>query len=159
MHLEIDRVSEDQLGEIQDLLTKVLTDVRDAVEDWQRMHAQIEQIVEDLEEHPPPLPEPRSSSRARRCCGGWPTTTSPSSATASTSSRARDGDETLVAVPGTGFGILRADPPAPRVLPEAVASRARDKHLLVLAKANSQGDRAPSGAPRLRRREEVRRAG
>ena len=50
----------------------------------------------------------------------------------------RDGDETLVAVPGTGFGILRADPPAPRVLPEAVASRARDKHLLVLAKANSR---------------------
>ena len=43
-----------------------------------------------------------------------------------------------MAVPGTGFGILRADPPAPRVLPEAVASRARDKHLLVLAKANSR---------------------
>ena len=41
-------------------------------------------------------------------------------------------------MPGTGFGILRADPPAPRVLPEAVASRARDKHLLVLAKANSR---------------------
>ena len=51
---------------------------------------------------------------------------------------AREGTETLVAVPGTGFGILRADPPAPRVLPEAVASRARDKHLLVLAKANSR---------------------
>ena len=57
MHLEIDRVSEDQLDEIQDLLTKVLTDVRDAVEDWERMHAQVERIVEDLQEHPPPLPE------------------------------------------------------------------------------------------------------
>ncbi len=41
-------------------------------------------------------------------------------------------------MPGTGFGILRADPDGPRVLPEAVASRARDKHLLVLAKANSR---------------------
>ena len=41
-------------------------------------------------------------------------------------------------MPGTGFGILRADPHAARVLPEAVATKARDKELLVLAKANSR---------------------
>ena len=89
MHLEIDRVSEDQLEEIHDLLTKVLTDVRDAVEDWERMHAQIERIVEDLDEHPPPLPDDGGRAGHRRCCGGSRTTTSPSSATASTSSRPR----------------------------------------------------------------------
>ena len=138
MHLEIDRVPDDQLGEIQELLTKVLTDVRDAVEDWERMHAQVEQIVEDLEENPPPLPETEVEQGVVAAALARATTTSPSSATASTPSRRRDGEETLVAVPGTGFGILRADPPAPRVLPEAVASRARDKHLLVLAKANSR---------------------
>src|SRR4051794_20067857 len=46
MHVEIDRVSDDQLGEIEDLLNKVLIDVRDAVEDWTRMHTQVERIVE-----------------------------------------------------------------------------------------------------------------
>ncbi len=89
MHLEIDRVSDDQLGEIQEQLNKVLIDVRDAVEDWQRMHTQIDLIIEDLEEQPAAARRPRSSSRARRCCAGWPTTTSPSSATASTPSRPR----------------------------------------------------------------------
>ena len=42
MHIEIDRVSDEDLDEIRDQLDKVLTDVRDAVEDWQRMHAQVE---------------------------------------------------------------------------------------------------------------------
>ena len=138
MHLEIDRVSDDELAEIQ----------RPADQGAHRRPRrrrglaadahQVDLIIEDLEEHPPPLPEPRSSSRASRCCAGWATTTSPSSATASTPWRPTATEETLIAVPGTGFGILRADPPAPRVLPEAVASRARDKHLLVLAKANSR---------------------
>ncbi len=56
MHIEIDRIPDDELDVITEQLNKVLTDVRDAVEDWQRMHTQIERIVEDLEENPPPLP-------------------------------------------------------------------------------------------------------
>ncbi len=56
MHLEIDRVADDEIGLILEQLNKVLIDVRDAVEDWERMHTQVARIVQDLEEHPPPLP-------------------------------------------------------------------------------------------------------
>ena len=52
----IDRVAEDELDHIQQRLTRVLSDVREAVEDWQKMHAQAEQIIEDLTGNPPPLP-------------------------------------------------------------------------------------------------------
>ncbi len=116
----------------------MLTDVRDAVEDWARMHTQIDRIVTDLEEHPPPLPaeEVEQGSGAAALAGRQPLHL-PRLPRVRPGGAASD-DEILVAVPGTGFGILRADPPAPRVLPEAVASRARDKHLLVLAKANSR---------------------
>ena len=137
MHLEIDRVPDDQLEEIRDELAKVLTDVRDAVEDWQRMHAQVERIVVELEQGPPPLPAEEVEQGAALL--RWLADNHFTFLGYREYRLEGDGDrETLVAVPGTGFGILRADPPAPRVLPEAVAARARDKHLLVLAKANSR---------------------
>ena len=47
----------------------------------------------------------------------------------------------LRAVPGTGFGILRSDPvmtPTVGKLPPLVRAKAREKTLLVLAKANSK---------------------
>ncbi len=137
MHLEIARVPDEELTEIHDQLAKVLIDVRDAVEDWQRMHDQVDRVIEDLEENPPPLAkeEVEQGKALLRWLGdnhftflGYREYVL----------EARDDDETLVAVPGTGFGILRADPHAARVLPEAVATRARDKELLVLAKANSR---------------------
>ena len=137
MHLEIDRVADEELDAIQEQLTKVLTDVRDAVEDWARMHAQVDRLVEELEEHPPPLPgdEVEQGTSLLRWLGDNHFTFLGYREYAL---ERRGDDEVLVAVPGTGFGILRADPPAPRVLPPAVASRSRDKRLLVLAKANSK---------------------
>ena len=137
MHLEIDRIPDDQAQVITEHLTKVLTDVRDAVEDWQRMHTQIDRIVADLEENPPPLSAEELEQGASLL--RW---LSDNHFTflgyREYALESREQGETLVAVPGTGYGILRADPPSPRSLPEAVASRARDKHLLVLAKANSK---------------------
>ncbi|MCW2808070.1 MAG: NAD-glutamate dehydrogenase [Marmoricola sp.] len=137
MHLEIDRISDDGLDQVTEQLRKVLTDVRDAVEDWQRMHAQVDRIVEELEQDPPPLPgeETEQGTALLRWLGDNHFTFLGYREYAL---EARDEGESLIAVPGTGFGILRADPSAPRLLPEAVASRARDKHLLVLAKANSK---------------------
>jgi glutamate dehydrogenase len=137
MHLEIDRVADDELDSIQDQLTKVLMDVRDAVEDWTRMHTQVEQVATELEEHPPPLPpeEVQQGIELLR----WLAENHFTFLGYREYGLERRGDEdVLVAVPGTGFGILRADPAAPRVLPEAVALHARDRALLVLAKANSR---------------------
>lgn len=137
MHLEIDRISDDQVAGIQERLGKVLVDVREAVEDWARMHAQIDQIVADLAENPPPLPAEELAQGAAllQWLGDNHFTFLGYREYAL---EARDGEEVLVAVPGTGFGILRADPSAARVLPEAVAAHAREKKLLVLAKANSR---------------------
>ncbi len=137
MHLEIDRVPQEQIAEITEQLNKVLTDVRDAVEDWARMHTQVDRIIEDLEQNPPPLAaeELEQGVALLRWLGDNHFTFLGYREYAL---EARSEGETLVGVPGTGFGILRSDPPAPRVLPEAVASRARDKQLLVLAKANSR---------------------
>ncbi len=56
MHVEIDRMPEDETDDVRQTLLKVLLDVREAVEDWRRMHAAVEAIVADLESDPPPLP-------------------------------------------------------------------------------------------------------
>ncbi|MFL6160313.1 MAG: NAD-glutamate dehydrogenase domain-containing protein, partial [Marmoricola sp.] len=137
MHLEIDRVADDEIGLILEQLNKVLIDVRDAVEDWSRMHTQVQRIVDDLEEHPPPLPaeELEQGVEFLRWLGedhftflGY-----------REYELRRHGElEELLAVPGTGYGILRSDPTAAGVLPPLVAAKAREPFLLVLAKANSR---------------------
>jgi glutamate dehydrogenase len=137
MHLEIDRVPDEELDRIHATLEKVLTDVREAVEDWQRMHAQGEQVVAELEEHPPPLP-PEEIEQGRELLRWLGDNHFTFLGYREYRLEHRDGGEVLVAVPGTGFGILRADPGEPATLPPLVAARARDKTLLVLAKANSR---------------------
>ncbi len=138
MHLEIDRVPEEELGEIQELLAKVLLDVRDAVEDWARMHARATAIVEELRERPPVGIPPAEVAEAAALLEWLADDHFTFLGYREYALESEDGQDVLVARPGTGFGILRADPGAPRPLPEAVASRARDPHLLVLAKANSR---------------------
>ncbi|WP_310964370.1 NAD-glutamate dehydrogenase [Nocardioides terrisoli] len=136
MHIEIDRVPAEEVDAIRQVLEKVLTDVREAVEDWPKMRAQMERIVGQLEEDPPPLPahEVEQGTALLRWVAdnhftflGY----------REYRLERRGGDEVLIAVPGTGFGILRSDPEGPGVLPPLVAEKAREKTLLVLAKANS----------------------
>jgi glutamate dehydrogenase len=146
MHIEIGRESSPaQREEIERALAKVLLDVREAVEDWPKMHAKAREIMDQLEEHPPPLPPEEVSEgqallqwlsdthftflgyREYRLEDGSP----------------EDGAEAvyLRAVPGTGYGILRSDQDMSSSfgrLPPLVAERAREKTLLVLAKANSK---------------------
>src|SRR5690606_5567233 len=107
---------------------------------WERMRERALAVVEELETDPPPLPEEEITEGAALL--RW---------------LADDhftflgyreyvldeegGEEVLRAVPGTGFGILRADPELAvplSALPEPVRAKAREKVLLVLAKANSR---------------------
>ncbi|MGN6780672.1 MAG: NAD-glutamate dehydrogenase [Marmoricola sp.] len=137
MHLEIDRVPEEAHDEIRSVLEKVLSDVREAVEDWQRMHAQVERILAGLDEHPPPIDEPdlaEGTSFLRWLADDHFTFLG----YREYHLERRGDDEVLVAVPGTGYGILRSDPSGPVVLPPRAAARARDPHLLVLAKTNAR---------------------
>ena len=142
MHVEIDRLPEgDDPDAIVEDIQRVLRDVREAVEDWRKMHAQVDDDRRRAARATRRRSTPRRSARPPSCSSGWPTSTSPSSATASTSSSARDDDDYLRAVPGTGLGILRADQEMSASfgrLPDAVKAKAREKTLLVLAKANSR---------------------
>ena len=158
MHLEIDRVSEDQLGEIRDLLAKVLTDVRDAVEDWERMHAQVERIVEDLHEHPPPLPDSeveQGIALLRWLADNHFTFLGYREYVLESQGRHRDAGRRA---------RHRFRDPARRPARAAGASRGSGLASTRQAPARPgegqlEGDRAPPRAPRLRGREEVRRAG
>ena len=47
----------DEAAAIEEGLQRVLRDVRESVEDWDKMHAQVLAVVAELEDNPPPLPE------------------------------------------------------------------------------------------------------
>ncbi len=140
MHVEIDRVPDSETEAIQQTLLKVLQDVREAVEDWQRMHAAVDAIVADLESDPPPLPD-LELAQGREFLS-WLTHDHFTFLGFREYDLVQDGDDELLrAVPGTGLGILRADQmqsPSFGKLPPPAKARAREKHLLVLAKANSR---------------------
>ncbi|HET6165753.1 MAG TPA: NAD-glutamate dehydrogenase [Marmoricola sp.] len=137
MHLEIDRISPEETAEVQQLLEKVLSDVREAVEDWPRMHDRVQLILDDLEEHPPPLP-PGELEEGEAFLRWLADNHFTFLGYREYQLERRGDEEVLVAVPGTGFGILRADPSGATALPEPAAAKAREKTLLVLAKANSR---------------------
>ncbi len=137
MHVEIDRVHQDEFATIQSTLDKVLADVREAVEDWQRMHAQLTRAAEEIAQRPPPWPEGEVQESLAFLT--WLGENHFTFLGSREYRLERSGeDEVLVAVPGTGLGILRADPTGRGVLPPLAAAKAREKTLLVLAKANSR---------------------
>src|SRR3546814_6920388 len=58
MRVEIDRVPDGaDAAEIENRLVAVLRDVREAVEDWDKMHERVTSIIEALDSNPPPLPK------------------------------------------------------------------------------------------------------
>ncbi len=143
MHVEIDRTDDGEADAITEGVQRVLRDVRESVEDWERMHGQVVAIVDELSCDPPPLPPGEVSQgsdfltwladdhftflgyreylleaddEAPQECG-------------------------LRAVPGSGLGILRHDQDLSTAfakLPPLAKAKAREKTLLVLAKANSR---------------------
>ena len=151
MHIEIGRLSgeDDDTAEqvVADCL-RVLGDVRASVEDWPGMQARVAEVVSGLQSDPPPLPAAEIRQAAelldwladehftflgyreyvldRVSVDGGPD------------------DDVLRPVPGSGLGILREHPSegdtsvAFGKLPDAVKAKAREKRLLVLAKANSR---------------------
>jgi len=141
MHVEIDREADPKLlADIEQALVKVLRDVREAVEDWEKMHAQARAIVKDLEENPPPLPDEEVAEGTALL--SWLADDHFTFLGYREYRLERDGDDDLLrAVPGTGYGILRADQDMSSTsgkLPPLVKAKAREKTLLVLAKANSK---------------------
>lgn len=141
MHVEIDRRDDpDDQRRIEQVLRSALQDVRDAVEDWPRMRQRCEEIAESLD--PATLPVPEVEVEEARELLRWLADDH------FTFLGYReyvldhaDDDDVLRAVTGSGLGILRADQNVSESfakLPAEVRAQAREKHLLVLTKANSK---------------------
>jgi len=141
MHIEIDRVPDEaEIETIKESLLAILRDVREAIEDWDKMRDRILEIVVDLQVNRPPCDydEVDQASDLLR----WLADDHFTFLGYREYRLERVGDDDyLRAIPGTGLGILRADQNMTGEfgkLPPLVKAKARDKTVLVLAKANSR---------------------
>lgn len=142
MHVEIDRIPDgEDVAEIEASIQRVLRDVREAVEDWDKMHAQIADIVHELTTAPPPTVDPTEAQQARDLLQ-WLADDHFTFLGYREYELERFGDdEVLRGIPGSGLGILRADQDLASTsgrLPGPAAAKAREKTVLVLTKANSR---------------------
>ncbi|MFJ5811326.1 NAD-glutamate dehydrogenase [Streptomyces sp. NBC_01426] len=149
IHVEIDRETDRaDLKQITADLLRVLSDVRESVEDWEKMRDAAMRIAEELPNEPtaPDLRE-YELEEARELLR-W-LADDHFTFLGYREYNLVDGDS-LSAVPGTGLGILRSDPlhsgkedghpvsPSFNRLPADARAKAREHRLLVLTKANSR---------------------
>ncbi|MFH9978212.1 NAD-glutamate dehydrogenase [Streptomyces sp. NPDC017179] len=148
IHVEIDRETDRaDLKQITADLLRVLSDVREAVEDWEKMRQAATSLAEDLPGEPAPGDLRGQEVEEARELLRW-LSDDHFTFLGYREYRLCD-DDSLAAVPGTGLGILRADPPhagddshpvSPSFerLPADARAKAREHKLLVLTKANSR---------------------
>ncbi|WP_030811053.1 NAD-glutamate dehydrogenase [Streptomyces sp. NRRL F-2799] len=148
IHVEIDRETDRaDLKQISVDLLRVLSDVREAVEDWEKMREAAVRIADGLRDEPQPADLPSAEVEEARELLRW------LAADHFTFLGYREyelrGDDSLSAKAGTGLGILRSDPhhseddehpvsPSFERLPADARAKAREHKLLVLTKANSR---------------------
>ena len=142
IYVEIDRETElDDVESIETSLERVLSDVREAVEDWPRMRQTALSLAESLRESASSLPVGRDEVDDAVDLLRWlPEDHFTFLGYREYALERVDGDETLVAVTGTGLGILRSDPKQDPISKLAGATKvlAREKRLLTVTKANSR---------------------
>ncbi len=150
MHVEIGRLGgggEDE--NVAEGCRRVLLDVQASVEDWPKMQAQVAGIVEGLSAEAPPVDpeEVRQTAELLSWLADEHFTFLGYREYVLAKAPAESGEgeeDVLRPVPGTGLGILREKAEAGDEsvafgrLPDAVKAKAREKTLLVLAKANSR---------------------
>jgi glutamate dehydrogenase len=141
MHVEIDRETDPaDVDSIEQSLRAVLSDVREAVEDWEKMHAQALSVMWILQENPPAL-DPAEVEEGKALIEWLADGHFTFLGYREYRLDVVDGEDVLRAVPGTGLGILRSDQDMSSSfgkLPPLVRASARKKFLLNLAKANSK---------------------
>ncbi|GAB2846970.1 NAD-glutamate dehydrogenase [Streptomyces deserti] len=148
IHVEIDRETDrGDLKQITADLLRVLSDVREAVEDWGKMRDTAIRLAEGLPDEPTPADLPGPQVEEARELLRW-LADDHFTFLGYREYQLRD-DDSLAAVPGTGLGILRSDPhhaedekhpvsPSFERLPADARAKAREHKLLVLTKANSR---------------------
>ncbi|WP_128381618.1 NAD-glutamate dehydrogenase [Streptomyces cavernae] len=148
IHVEFDRETDrGDLKQITSDLLRVLSDVREAVEDWEKMRDAALRIAEDLPAEPTADDLPEQELEEARELLRW-LADDHFTFLGYREYQLRE-DDSLAAVPGTGLGILRSDPhhhadeshpvsPSFERLPADARAKAREHRLLVLTKANSR---------------------
>ncbi|MFF9221600.1 NAD-glutamate dehydrogenase [Streptomyces viridosporus] len=148
IHVEIDRESDrGDLKQITADLLRVLSDVREAVEDWGKMRQAATGLAEGLSDEPVPGDLPQQQVEEARELLHW-LADDHFTFLGYREYELRE-DDSLGAIPGTGLGILRSDPhhasaeghpvsPSFERLPADARAKAREHKLLVLTKANSR---------------------
>ncbi|WP_432097331.1 NAD-glutamate dehydrogenase [Streptomyces sp. bgisy100] len=155
IHVETDRETDRaDLKQMTADLLRVLSDVREAVEDWEKMREAALRIAEGLPGEPRADDLPVQDVEEARELLRWLSDdhfTFLGYREYQLTSEATDGsqEDVLTAIPGTGLGILRSDPshkgseghpvsPSFNRLPADARAKAREHKLLVLTKANSR---------------------
>ncbi|WP_028643010.1 NAD-glutamate dehydrogenase [Nocardioides sp. URHA0020] len=142
MHVEIDRIPEDEdVTGLEESIQRVLRDVRESVEDWGKMNAQVADVVHELSTAPPAGVEADEVHQARDLMQWLAEGNFTFLGYREYRLESQGDDEFLRGVAGTGLGILRADQDMAATsgrLPAAAAAKAREKTVLVLTKANSR---------------------
>ncbi|TQJ15427.1 glutamate dehydrogenase [Yimella lutea] len=142
MNLQID-LAADESGDadLVAVLHEVLDDVRDAVTDWERMRAQCDVIIRDLEADPPSSVGKDIVERTQGFLRWLADEHFTFLGYREYVLDEVDGEDVLRGVAGSGLGLLRYDAPASeafsRLTPHARRT-ARDPHLLTVTKANSR---------------------
>ncbi|MGA4798558.1 NAD-glutamate dehydrogenase [Streptomyces lavendulocolor] len=148
IHVEIDRETDRaDLKQITADLLRVLSDVRETVEDWEKMRDAALRIAEGLPREPIADDLRDSEVEEARELLRW--LADDHFTFLGYREYELTGDDALAAVPGTGLGILRSDPhhsddeahpvsPSFNRLPRDARAKAREHKLLILTKANSR---------------------
>ncbi|MGA6220610.1 NAD-glutamate dehydrogenase [Streptomyces umbrinus] len=148
IHVEIDRETDRaDLKQITADLVRVLSDAREAVEDWEKMRDSALRIADELPTEPTADDLRDQEVEEARELLRW-LADDHFTFLGYREYELRE-DDSLAAVPGTGLGILRSDPhhatdeshpvsPSFERLPADARAKAREHKLLVLTKANSR---------------------
>ena len=139
MHLEVERIADSaEHRALEQELQKVLHDVREAVEDWPKMHEKAVSIAESL--NAADLPVGENEVEEARELLEWLADEHFTFLGYREYDFTMEGDQGILrGRPGTGLGILRPDPkPGSGKLPPEASARAQERKLLILTKANSR---------------------
>jgi glutamate dehydrogenase len=143
IHVEVDRIVEPERRDaLAADVSRVLTDVRLAVADWKRMKAQLERVLAEIGERPPPIPpDELAEGKAFLAWLGNEHFTF-------VGYRCHDlvevdGEDALKIVTGSSLGILRETPgknmaASFAALPPEVRAYARRPDLLIVTKSNAR---------------------
>ncbi len=142
IHLEVDRRTERaDLEALEDGLRRVMADVRAAVTDWRKMQHALLEVVADMEQNPPP-PDAGDTEEDIAFLKWAATNHFIFLGFREYRLVLQDDGYQLVAVPGSGLGILASEPDGPSAgfgcLPAEIRARAKHPRQLVLTKSNTR---------------------